>query len=53
MSVLTFKIKRFSLSGVGNRGDSDTKVHVRVTTLAGDIYQMSASPGSACGGDSH
>ncbi len=25
MGVLTFKIKRFSLPGVGNRGESDTK----------------------------
>ncbi len=48
---MTFKIKRFQSSGVRNRGDSDTKVQVRVGTLTVEIF-MSESPGSACrGGD--
>ncbi len=49
-AVLTFKIKRFQLPGVGNRGDSDTKVKVRVGTLTEEIVKCQIPLGVHMGG---
>ncbi len=50
-AVLTFKIKRFPLPGVGNRGDSDTKGANEGGDSVRRNFQMSESPGLS--GDSH